>query len=88
MWGQARTLVVRARGDEGAPNLTKETAMTDPGKYVIGASIVWAGLFIATAVVLQGTPHFGQLLPILAGGMVWFVIIVPGAFFKSLPTKG
>ncbi len=46
---------------------------------MLGAAIVWAGLFIASAVVLRGTPYFGQLLPILTGGMVWFVIIVPSA---------
>jgi hypothetical protein len=45
--------------------------------YVIGAAIVWAGLFIAIALTLSGTPYFSQLLPLLAGGSVWFVIIVP-----------
>ena len=53
--------------------------------YLIGAAIVWAGTFIAAAVILKDTPYFGQLLPILVGGMVWFVVIVPGALF---PLRG
>lgn len=51
--------------------------------YLVGAVIVWVGLLIATAVVLAGTPHFAQLLPILGGGVVWFVVIVPGALFRE-----
>jgi Na+/proline symporter len=45
--------------------------------YALGAAIVWAGLFLAIAFVLHGSPFFAQLLPILIGGMVWFVILVP-----------
>jgi hypothetical protein len=48
--------------------------------YTIGAAIVWAALLLAAALVLQGTPHFGQLLPVLAGGAVWFVVLVPGSW--------
>jgi hypothetical protein len=47
--------------------------------YVLGAAIVWAGIFIASALLLQGTLYFSQMLPILSGGAVWFVVIVPGA---------
>ena len=48
--------------------------------YLLGAGIVWTAIFFATAVVLQGTPFFAQLLPILAGGAVWFVVLVPAAW--------
>jgi hypothetical protein len=51
--------------------------------YLVGATIVWVGIVVATAVVLAGTPHFAQLLPILGGGVVWFVVIVPGALFRE-----
>ncbi len=51
--------------------------------YTIGAAIVWAGLFVAIAVVLSGSAYFGQLLPILTGAMVWFVIIVPAAASRN-----
>lgn len=40
---------------------------------------------IGTAVILSGTPYFAQLLPILMAGPLWFVILVPGAFFWSRP---
>lgn len=50
------------------------------GSYLIGSAIIWAGIFIATAVILKGTDHFAQLLPILGGGMVWFIILVPLLF--------
>ena len=50
--------------------------------YTIGAAIVWAGILLATAVVLAGTPYFAQLLPILGGGIAWFVVMVPGAWSR------
>jgi hypothetical protein len=46
--------------------------------YLIGSCIVWAGIFLAVAVMLP--EHFAQLLPILAGPMVWFLILVPPLF--------
>jgi len=45
--------------------------------YELAAAILWAGILIAVAVVLQGTPYFGQLLPILSGGAAFFVVILP-----------
>lgn len=48
--------------------------------YLIGATIVWAGIIFASAMVLQGTDKFAQMLPILGGGAVWFVILVPTLF--------
>jgi hypothetical protein len=47
--------------------------------YLLGAASVWTGIFIATAVLLSCTPYFGQLLPILGGGAVWFIVLVPSA---------
>lgn len=45
--------------------------------YELAAAILWAGILIGVAVVLQGTPYFGQLLPILGGGAAFFVVILP-----------
>ena len=57
--------------------------------YLIGSVIVWVALWLASAVILQGTPYFAQMLPILGIGMVWFIILIPGLFFwgwqKSAP---
>jgi hypothetical protein len=48
--------------------------------YWLGAAVVWAGILLARALVLRGTPYFSQLLPILSGGVIWFVVIVPRAW--------
>ena len=53
--------------------------------YLIGSLIVWVSILIGTAVILSGTPYFAQILPILLAGPLWFVILVPGAFFWSHP---
>lgn len=47
--------------------------------YLLGAAIVWAGIFLASAVLLAGTPYFATMLPILSGGATRFVIVVPAA---------
>lgn len=46
--------------------------------YLAGAVIVWVAILLAGALILRGTPQFGQLLPILGAGAIWFVVIVPG----------
>lgn len=45
--------------------------------YLTGAVIVWIGIIVAAAVMLSGET-FSTMLPILSGGAVWFVLIVPG----------
>jgi hypothetical protein len=46
--------------------------------YIVGAAIVWFGIFLAMAVMLSGTEQFAGMLIILSGGAVWFVLLVPG----------
>jgi hypothetical protein len=53
--------------------------------YLTGSIIVWVSILIGIAVILSGTPYFAQMLPILLAGPLWFVILVPGAFFWSRP---
>jgi hypothetical protein len=53
--------------------------------YLIGTVIVWVSIWFASAVILKGTPYFGQMIPILGGGVVWFVVVIPGAFFWTRP---
>lgn len=62
--------------------------------YLIGTVIVWVSILIGTAVILSGTPYFAQMLPILSAGVLWFVLLVPAAYFwrrpksdQLLPTK-
>jgi hypothetical protein len=52
-------------------------------EYLIGAAVVWSAILLASAISLKGTPYFGHLLLILMGGVVWFVVIVPGLFFRA-----
>jgi hypothetical protein len=51
--------------------------------YLLSAVIVWTSLFLASAMVLQGTPYFALVLAILLGGEVWFVVVVPGAWSRA-----
>jgi len=46
---------------------------------ILGTAIIWAGVIIATALVLAGTGYFGQLIPILGGGAAGNLIVVAGA---------
>jgi hypothetical protein len=47
--------------------------------YEVSAAIMWSALLIGVAVILQGTPYFGQLLPILGAGAAVFVVILPAS---------
>ena len=53
--------------------------------YVAVATTVWIAILSATAAVLKGTSYFGQELPILAGGAIVFVILLPMAW-RNPPT--
>jgi len=43
---------------------------------IIGVSIIWAAVLIASAIILQGTNYFSQLIPILGGGTASCIIIL------------
>lgn len=47
--------------------------------YLLGAIVVWTAIILASAVILLGTPYFVQVVPVLAGGAIWFAAIVPAA---------
>lgn len=49
--------------------------------YILSSAIVWAAIIGASGVLLRGSPHFAQMLAILGGGAVWFVILMPAAVF-------
>lgn len=53
--------------------------------YLIGSVIVWVSILIGTAVILSGTPYFVQILPIVGAGVLWFILLVPAAYFWHLP---
>ncbi len=43
--------------------------------------VVLVALLMGTAVILSGTPYFGQMLPLLFAAVFWFIVVVPGAYF-------
>jgi hypothetical protein len=49
----------------------------DRTRYLWGAAVVWAAIWIGTAVVLQGGGDFVDMIPILVVGTGWFVAVVP-----------
>jgi hypothetical protein len=53
--------------------------------YLIGSVIVWVSILIGSAVILSGTPYFAQILPILSVGLIWFIVLLPSAYFWTRP---
>ena len=48
---------------------------------VIAAAVVWAAIWVATGVVADDA--LDDMIPILGGGTVFFVILVPAALFRK-----
>jgi hypothetical protein len=48
------------------------------GTYIIGNAIVWGAVIIGVSLVLRGTGLMSKLLPILAGGAGFSVVILSG----------
>ena len=46
-------------------------------RYLWGSAIVWAAIWIATAVVLKDRGAFADMIPILTIGTGWFLAAVP-----------
>ena len=55
--------------------------------YLAGAVIVWAGTLVALAVVLSGSGWFGNVLVVLMGPMVWFVLLVPAGLSRAARSR-
>ena len=51
--------------------------------YLVATVIVWVAIIFASAMVLSGTDYLGRMLPILGGGAVFFVILLPGGLFRD-----
>ena len=52
-------------------------------RYLVGATVVWAVIWIGTAVVLKGGGTFADMIPILTVGTGWFMAVVPGQMAGS-----
>ena len=49
---------------------------------ILGNSIIWASVIIASAIILKGSGFFSELVPILAGGAAVSLIVLGGARSK------
>ena len=49
---------------------------------ILGNAIIWAGVILASAVVLQGTGHMGEMIPILGGGAARSVVVLGGGLSR------
>ena len=54
-------------------------------RYVIAAALVWAAIWLATGLVAGHA--FDDLILILGGGTMFFIVLVPAMFFRK-PTDG
>ena len=50
-------------------------------EYLVSAVILWVAIWMATAGVLDESA-FDDTVPILGGGTVFFVVILPAALFR------
>ena len=51
-------------------------------RYLVGAAVVWVAISAATVVTLAGTPHASQMFPVVAGGALYVVLVVPRWLFR------
>ena len=52
-------------------------------RYLIGATVGWVAIWLATGLVADN--DFGDMIPILGGGTVYFIVLVPAALFRKRP---
>jgi len=52
-------------------------------RYLWSAALVWAAIWIGTAVVLKGSGGFADMIPILTVGTGWFIAVVPALDHRS-----
>jgi hypothetical protein len=50
-------------------------------EYLVSAVILWVAIWIATAATVDESA-FDDMVPILGGGTVFFVVILPAALFR------
>ena len=55
-------------------------------RYVIAAAVVWAAIWVATGLVADN--KFDDMIPILGGGTVFFIVLVPATLFPKSDEGG
>ena len=56
----------------------KGVTMNKSGWAIIAVAIIWAGVIIASAMVLEGTPYWGRMISVLGGGAAATIIVLGG----------
>jgi hypothetical protein len=51
-------------------------------EYLVGSTIVWVAIWISTGAVVSGH-EFDEMIPILGGGTLFFIVLVPAALFRK-----
>jgi len=46
---------------------------------ILGNSLIWATVIIATALTLKGSTYLQQIIPIMGGGAIGSLILILGA---------
>ncbi|HEU4910329.1 MAG TPA: hypothetical protein VFV76_00365 [Actinomycetes bacterium] len=49
----------------------------------MSAAVVWAAIWVGTAVVLKDSGGFADMIPLLTVGTAWFLAVVPTLFALS-----
>lgn len=47
------------------------------GTFIISNAIVWGAVIIGTALALKGTGYWDKIMPILSGGSIFSIVILP-----------
>ncbi len=50
---------------------------TISSRSIRASAIIWAAIWLGTAVVLRGGGDFADMIPILGIGTAWFLAVVP-----------
>lgn len=61
----------------------RRTALDARSSYLLSAAVVWAAIWVGTAVVLKDSGGFADMIPLLTVGTAWFLAVVPTLFALS-----
>jgi hypothetical protein len=54
-------------------------------RYLVAATVVWVAIWVATGVVADN--EFGDMVPILGGGTVFFIVVSAGGVLRNALLK-
>ena len=69
--------------DDGGRHGSAAAVSKSRNRYLVAATIVWVAIWVATGSVADD--EFNDMIPILGGGTVFFIVLVPAVFFPKRP---